>query len=109
MRTDGITDRQTLHVYRLMQDTKTLKQPSDYTEMAQLAIEAGTPGEAQRVLEQGFAANIFTDARDEGAQQRLLEAAKKAAAADQASLAKVEAEAKAPRPAMRTSRWAAVT
>jgi tetratricopeptide (TPR) repeat protein len=94
MRTDGITDRQTLHVYRLMQDTKTLQQPSDYTEMAQLAIEAGTPGEAQRVLEQGFAANVFTDARVKERNTRLLEAAKKAAAADQATLAKVEAEAK---------------
>jgi len=94
MRTDGITDRQTLHVYRLMQDTKTLAQPSDFTEMAQLAIEAGTPGEAQRVLEQGFASNVFTDARVKERNTRLLEAAKKAATADQASLAKVEAEAK---------------
>ena len=31
--------------------------------MAQLAIEAGSPGEAQRILEKGFAANVFTDAR----------------------------------------------
>lgn len=95
MRTEGITDRQTLNVYRLMQDTKTLAQPSDYTEMAQLAIEAGTPGEAQKVLDQGFAANIFTDPRVKERNQRLMDAAKKAAAADLASLPKIEAEAKA--------------
>jgi tetratricopeptide (TPR) repeat protein len=95
LRTQGITDRQTLNVYRLMQDTKTLAQPSDYTEMAQLAMEAGTPGEAQKVLEQGFAANVFTDQRVKDRTQRLLEAAKKTATADQATLAKSEAEAKA--------------
>ncbi len=95
LRTQGITDRQTLNVYRLMQDTKTLAQPSDYTEMAQLAIDAGTPGEAQKVLEQGFAANVFTEQRAKERNQRLLEAAKKAAATDQATLAKSEAEAKA--------------
>jgi tetratricopeptide (TPR) repeat protein len=95
LRTQGITDRQTLNVYRLMQDTKTLAQASDYTEMAQLAIESGTPGEAQKVLEQGFAANIFTEQRLKDRNQRLLEAAKKAATSDQATLAKSEAEAKA--------------
>jgi tetratricopeptide (TPR) repeat protein len=95
LRTQGITDRQTLHVYRLMQETKTLAQASDYSEMAQLAIESGTPGEAQKVLEQGFAANIFTEQRLKERNQRLLDAAKKAAAADQVTLPKVEAEARA--------------
>jgi tetratricopeptide (TPR) repeat protein len=95
LRTQGINDRQTLNVYRLMQDTKTLAQPSDYTEMAQLAMDAGLPGEAQKVLEQGFAANVFTEQRAKERNQRLLEAAKKAAAADQPTLAKSEVEAKA--------------
>jgi tetratricopeptide (TPR) repeat protein len=95
LRSDGISDRQTLNVYRLMQDTKTLNQANDYTEMAQLAIEAGTPGEAQKVLEQGFAANVFTEQRVKERNQRLLEASKKAAVADQATLAKSEVEAKA--------------
>ena len=95
LRTQGINDRQTLNVYRLMQDTKTLAQPSDYTEMAQLAMDAGLPGEAQKVLEQGFAANVFTEQRAKERNTRLLEAAKKAAAADQPTLVKSEAEAKA--------------
>jgi tetratricopeptide (TPR) repeat protein len=95
LRAQGITDRQTLNVYRLMQDTKTLSQASDYTEMAQLAMEAGTPGEAQKVLEQGFAANAFTEQRLKDRNQRLLDAAKKASATDQATLARSEVEAKA--------------
>jgi tetratricopeptide (TPR) repeat protein len=95
LRTQGISDRQTLGVYRLMQDTKTLTQPSDYTEMAQLATDAGNPGEAQKVLEEGFAANVFTEQRAKERNQRLLDTAKKAAAADQATLGKMEVEAKA--------------
>ena len=63
--------------------------------MAQLAMEAGTPGEAQKVLEQGFAANVFTEQRVKERNQRLLDAAKKAAVTDQATLAKSEVEAKA--------------
>ncbi len=95
LRTPGLNDRQTLNVYRLMQDTKTLTQPSDYTEMAQLAMDAGNPGEAQKVLEQGFAADVFTEQRVKERNQRLLESSKKAAVADQATLAKSEVEAKA--------------
>ena len=95
MRADGITDRHTLHIYRLMQDTNTLKQASDYTEMAQIAMDQGTPGEAVTVLEAGVAANVFTDETTKARNQRLLDAAKKAATTDRASLAKFETEAKA--------------
>ncbi|MGC4027837.1 MAG: hypothetical protein QM696_03030 [Steroidobacteraceae bacterium] len=95
MRADGITDKHTLHIYRLMYDTGTLKQGSDYTEMAQIAMDQGTPGEAVSVLEAGMAANVFDDKTSKDRNQRLLDAAKKAAATDKASLPKFEAEAKA--------------
>ena len=95
MRADGITDRHTLHIYRLMQDTGTLKQASDYTEMAQIAMDQGTPGEAVTVLEAGVAAKVFEDKATQDRNQRLLDAAKKAASTDRASLAKFETEAKA--------------
>ena len=86
-------DANTLQTYRLMSEVDVLKNPDDYTEMAQLALEAGSPGEAQRILEKGFAKGVFTDQRAKERNQRLLESAKKAAATDQASLAKVEKEA----------------
>jgi hypothetical protein len=95
LRAEGNSDKHILNIYRLMQDTGTLKSPNDYTEMAQLALEQGTPGEAKVVLEQGIAANVFTEQRDKDRNQRLLESAKKISAADQASLAKFETEAKA--------------
>jgi hypothetical protein len=78
-----------------MLDTNTLKQASDFTEMSQLAIERGTPCEAQHVLEKGTAENAFTEQRDKDRNTRLLETAKKACAADKAGIAKFETEAKA--------------
>jgi hypothetical protein len=88
-------DANTLQTYRLMSEVDVLKNPDDYTEMAQLALEAGSPGEAQHVLEKGFAKGVFADQRAKDRNQRLLESAKKAAAADQQTLAKVEKEADA--------------
>jgi tetratricopeptide (TPR) repeat protein len=84
-----------LHTYRLMSEVDVLKSPDDYSEMAQLALEQGSPGEAQRVLEKGIAKGVFTDARAKAKNQRLLESAKKAAVTDQASLQRIEKDADA--------------
>src|SRR5437762_5120224 len=88
-------DANTLQTYRLMSEVDVLKNPEDYTEMAQLALEAGSPGEAQRILEKGLAKGVFTDARAKAKNQRLLETAKKAAATDRASLPRIAKEADA--------------
>ena len=88
-------DANTLQTYRLMYEVDVLKTADDYTEMAQLALEAGSPGEAVKVLQKGLDKNIFTDQRSKERNQRLLENAKKAAAADQASLAKQQKDADA--------------
>jgi tetratricopeptide (TPR) repeat protein len=89
----NLTDRSTLQVYRLMSEVDVLKEPRDYTEMAQLAIEQGNPGEAQRILERGFQKNVFTEAREKDKNTRLLESAKKAAQTDLASLPRVASDA----------------
>jgi tetratricopeptide (TPR) repeat protein len=89
----NMSDRNTLQVYRLMSEVDVLKESRDFTEMAQLAIEQGNPGEAQHVLEKGFQKNVFTEARDKDKNTRLLESAKKAAQVDLATLPKVEADA----------------
>jgi tetratricopeptide (TPR) repeat protein len=91
------SDKNTLQLYRLMSEVDVLSRPDDYTEMAQLAMEQGSPGEAQHILEKGFTKGVFPDQRTKDKNQRLLDAAKKQAAADQASLPKIEADAqKAP-------------
>jgi tetratricopeptide (TPR) repeat protein len=89
------TDKQLLHIYRLASEVDVLKRSEDYTEMAQLAIEQGSPGEATRILEKGIQKNVFTEQRDKDRNSRLLESAKKQAAADQASIPKMAKEAEA--------------
>jgi tetratricopeptide (TPR) repeat protein len=88
-------DANTLQTYRLMSEVDVLKNPEDYTEMAQLAIEAGSPGEAQKILEKGMAKGVFADQRAKDRNQRLLDTAKKTAATDQAALPRIEKEADA--------------
>lgn len=88
-------DRSMLQLFRLMSEVDVLKRPEDYTEMAQLALEQGSPGEAEHILEKAIQKNVFTDTRSLDKNKRLLEAAKKAAASDQASLPKIQKEADA--------------
>ncbi len=89
-------DLQTLNVMRLALHAKVLKKPEDYKEFAQLTLEdtEKLAGEAQAVLEQGFATKVFVTERDVSVNNRLLAAAKTKAAQDKAALAKNEAAAK---------------
>ena len=89
------TDKNTLQLFRLMSEVDVLARADDYTEMAQLAMEQGSPGEAQHILEKGFQKGIFADQRTKDKNQRLLDQAKKAAVADQASLPRIEKDADA--------------
>ena len=82
---EGQTDKSLLHVYRLASEVDVLKRQEDYTEYTQLAIEAGSPGEAVSILEKGTQKNVFTDARNADKAKRLLESAKKQAETDKAN------------------------
>ncbi len=84
-----------MQVYRLATAVDVLNRANDYTEYAQLALDAGSPGEAQMVLEKGFQKKVFTEARDIEKNKRLLESAKKQVVANQAALPKTDAEAAA--------------
>jgi tetratricopeptide (TPR) repeat protein len=89
------SDRITLGYYRLMNEVGTLKAADDYMEMAQLAIDAGVPGEAETIVEKGVQNNTLKspDKTTQGRYDRLLAGAKKSAAADKASLAQLAKEA----------------
>jgi tetratricopeptide (TPR) repeat protein len=87
------SDSNLLQTYRLADEVDVLKRPEDYTDFAQLAIEAGSPGEAEQIIEKGMQANIFPDARTKGKAQRLLADAKRAAARDKQTLGKSAQEA----------------
>jgi tetratricopeptide (TPR) repeat protein len=86
-------DRELLQVYRLSAEVGAMKSGSDYAEMAQAALDAGSPGEAVAVLTKAFAANAFTDQAEKNRNQHLLDTAKKQAASDQPTLAKAETDA----------------
>jgi hypothetical protein len=89
------SDRNKLELFRLMSEVDVLQQGDDYTEMAQIALDQGTPGTAQHILEKGFQKGVFADQRSKDKNTRLLGAANKAAAADQAKLPTTEKEADA--------------
>lgn len=88
-------DRVTLGFYRLMNDVGVLKDKGDFVEMSQLAIEAGVPGEAQQVMEKGIESGVLKsdDKTEQGRYTRLLDASKKQATSDRASLAQQAKEA----------------
>lgn len=89
------SDRNSLELFRLMSEVDILQHAEDYTEMAQIAMDQGSPGEAQRILEKGFQKNVFADQRSKDKNTRLLEAAKKAANTDRAQLPQLEKDADA--------------
>src|SRR5262249_8743606 len=89
------SDANTLQTFRLMAEVDVLKSADDYIEMAQLAMDAGSPGEAQKVLQRGFDKNAFTDQRNKDKAQRLLDKAKAKAATDLPTLDKAAKEADA--------------
>jgi tetratricopeptide (TPR) repeat protein len=93
-------DRVQLGLYRLMLDTGTLKRAADYVEAAQLAMDAGVPGDAVTFMEKGTENGTLksADKTDQGRYDRLLAGAKKTAATDLAALPQLAKEAeKAPK------------
>lgn len=91
----GGTDKTMLNVYRLATEVNAMRRGDDYTEMAQLAIEQGMPGEAQAALETAFEKKFFTDTRDVDRNQRLLATAKQQSTTDRGTLARQEKDAAA--------------
>lgn len=86
-------DTARFELYRLMLSVGTLKDASDYVEMAQLANNFGFPGEALAVLDAGYAKNILGTGADKDRHDRLRANFQKAAAADKAALPTLEKNA----------------
>jgi len=95
IQTPGQSDPYLMQVYRLAFDLDILKGPEDYMEMATLANDQGSPGEAQRVLEAGKQKNVFGTAALKTHSAQLLESVKNKVTTDQASLPKIAADAQA--------------
>lgn len=88
-RAKGLSDAQTLDIYRLKLLTGNMKGADDYFTLSQLLLAARLPAEANTVVQQGVAAKLLVDARA----QRLIGLVKQNLANNQANLAKSKAEA----------------
>ena len=92
MRQDEKEDKSLLMIYRVMYNTNSMNAVSDYTEMAQLLLDAALPGEAQLVLEKAAAAGLVKEEQKDRF-TRLLNSAKQRADIDRRDIAKLDAEA----------------
>lgn len=88
-------DRELLNVLRLSDGVDVMKDGSQYTEMAQLALGQGLPGEAQAILEKGQQKGIFTVQREKDLATRILADSKQAVTLDKSTLEKQDASARA--------------
>lgn len=89
----GITDRINLEIYRLKLDAVGLE-ADEYTEMAELAMALGVPGDAQAVLQQGFDSGVLGKGADATRENRLLQLAKTNSAEDRKSLPSLDTESR---------------
>lgn len=91
----GFSDRLTLDIYRLRQYTGTLEQTSDYMEAIQLSLQAGFPGEADRLFKEGEKAGKLGkgSGQDADRQRRLKDLVARKITEDKALLAEGERQA----------------
>jgi hypothetical protein len=87
----GFSNRLTLDVYRLKLANNLLKKPSEYLEMAQLALQAKAPAEAARIVDKGYKAGVLGTGADAARHQRLKDLIDKSLASDAKDLAANEA------------------
>lgn len=94
-RKPGFSDRLSLDVYRLMLATGTLHEGGDFMEMAQLALQAGFPAEARKVVTEGFGKGVLGTGGEADRHKRLRDLANKQAEDDRKTLAADEKTAAA--------------
>lgn len=83
-----------LDLYRLLAYTDNLEEATEYKEMAELALRAGLPAEAFRVLAKGVEAGILGQGADAPAHAKLRTEAQKKAQEDAQSFVQLEKAAK---------------
>ncbi len=76
------SDSNLLQTYRLAFNVGVMQQPHEFTNYAELAIEANDPGEAEQVLNKALQANVYTDPHARAKAERILGDAKRKASKD---------------------------
>lgn len=90
----GLNQRLELDIYRLLEATGNLEEPDEYTDMVQLALRAGLPAEAQRILAQGYDKGLLGKGADAASHAKLKAEAQKKSQEDDKLFAQLEASAK---------------
>lgn len=85
-RKPGLLERHGLDFLRLGFAVQNFDKAEDYVELAQLALQAGLPAEAQRVVEAGYAARLLGTGADTDRHKRLRDLASRQTAEDRGSL-----------------------
>ena len=86
-------DRLRIDVYRLQRALGIALEGDEIADMAQRALTSGLPAEAQKLLDEAYAAGLLGKGPDAAAHAKLRDQASKAAAADQKQFADAEASA----------------
>jgi tetratricopeptide (TPR) repeat protein len=94
-RKPGFADRYALDVMRLKLASGTMSRTDDFMEMAQLALQAGYPAEAKKIVERGYAAGALGSGAEAERHKRLRDLALKQDAESSASIAARASEATA--------------
>ena len=89
------SSKTSLDIYRLMFKTGVMKRPEEYTEMAELALQQGSPGEAKVVMQKGLEAGVLGQGSQKAQHASILARATSQSDSDQKQLAKGAEEAKA--------------
>jgi len=92
--TPGLNQRLELDLYRLLEASGNLEQVDEFTDMAQLALRAGLPAEAQRVLAKGYDQGVLGKGAEAAAHAKLRAEAQKKAQDDDKLFAQLEKSAK---------------
>ena len=91
----GYSERLLLDMYRLKEELGLISTLDNYMEMSQLALQVGLPGEAQKIIDQGYKAGVFGVGAEAARHQRLKDLAVKNSAAELKALPQTTAEASA--------------
>ncbi|MBL8200824.1 MAG: hypothetical protein JNK40_07620 [Chromatiales bacterium] len=86
-------DRQILQVFRLMYQVDAMDDADEFTEAANAATVLGSPGEALKFMEKGYATGVLENSGDKAKSQALLAESRRLAASDQKTLPQFEKEA----------------
>ncbi len=86
-------DRLELDFYRLKNNLGLLDSTNDIMQMAQLSLQAGNPGEAQMIIDKGYALKLLGEGKEAERHQRLKDLAAKNVAEDKKTLGQTEQQA----------------